>query len=57
MSLSIFLVGNGCANQPEFKDDEIKAYWIKTGEIAPFDGILLNEKTYYELRKKLLENS
>ncbi len=37
-----------------YKDD-IKAHWIKKGERAEFDGILLNEKAYKALRSKIIE--
>lgn len=32
---------------------EIKVHWIKKGEKAPFDGILMDEKTYELMRIKI----
>jgi len=37
------------------QDAKIKAHWIKAGEPAPFEGILLNDYTYYKMRVKLDE--
>lgn len=54
--LGIFLT-NGCASSPTFEDVTVKAHWMKAGEIAPFDGVLLSDYTYYQLRKKLIEHN
>lgn len=54
--LGIFL-GSGCASSPTFDDVTVKAHWMKAGEIAPFDGVLLSDYTYYQLRKKLIESN
>ena len=33
---------------------DVKAHWIKKGEPAPFDGILLSSETYGRLRTKII---
>ena len=32
----------------------VQAHWIKKGEKAPFDGILLSKETYGKLRLKII---
>lgn len=39
----------------EFDDPQIRAHWIKADEPAPFDGLLINEYTYYRIRVALIE--
>jgi hypothetical protein len=34
-------------------DAQIRTHWIKKGEIAPFDGVLLNSYTFYQLLTQL----
>lgn len=34
-------------------EERIQVHWIKAGEQAPFDGILLNEYTYQRMREKI----
>jgi len=36
----------------EIKDPQVRTHWIKKGEPAPFDGILLNEYTFLKLLEK-----
>lgn len=36
-------------------ESKVQVHWIKEGEPAPFDGILLNEYTYERLRLKIIE--
>ncbi|WP_201353805.1 hypothetical protein [Hydrogenimonas urashimensis] len=45
---------DGCA-RVDISDPSINAHWMRQGEVAPFDGVLLNDYTYYKLREKLLE--
>lgn len=49
----IFLI-SGCS-QIQFNDPSIKTHWIKKGEVAPFNGLLMNDYTYYKIRLKLNE--
>jgi hypothetical protein len=53
--ISGIFLSSGCASSPTFDDITIKAHWMRAGEIAPFDGVLLNDYTYYEIRKKLIQ--
>ena len=46
------LLITSCSKPVVIRDGNIKAHWIKKGEPAPFDGIELNEYTYYKLVKK-----
>ncbi len=54
LSLSVLLMMSSCGSV-QINDANVEAHWIKKGEPAPFSGILLNDYTYYKLRKKLLE--
>jgi len=49
---SLFITG---CTKVVVQDPEIKAHWMSKGEPAPFDGVLLNDYTYYKLRMKLNE--
>lgn len=61
--LTVFslLIFTACSTLPdfgeplEFDDPQVRAHWIKESEAAPFDGLLLNEYTYYRLRMALIE--
>jgi len=33
-------------------DPQIKTHWMKKGEPAPYDGVLLNEYTFLKLLEK-----
>lgn len=33
---------------------DIRAHWMKEGQTAPFDGLLLSEETYKGLREKIV---
>lgn len=37
--------------------DSVSAHWIKKGQKAPFNGILINKETYRLLRSKIIECS
>jgi uncharacterized protein YceK len=54
LSFAVFLTISSCSSV-EVRDARVKVHWIEKGEKAPFRGILLNDYTYYKLRKKLLE--
>ena len=51
---SFVVVFSGCS-KVVIRDTQIHAHWMHAGEKAPFDGVLLNDYTYYKLRKKLNE--
>jgi len=34
-------------------DAQVRTYWIKKGQVAPYDGVLLNKYTFYELLTQL----
>lgn len=61
--LTVFslLLFTACSTLPEFgeplefDDPQVRAHWIKESEPAPFDGLLINEYTYYRLRMALIE--
>lgn len=40
---------------PPLQEDQVQVHWMKEGDIAPFDGILMNDYTYERIRLKLLE--
>lgn len=48
---AVFLMSSCAYKTVEVKDSQIQSHWIKQGEQAPFDGILLNDYTF----KKMLE--
>ncbi len=58
--LSVSLItslNSGCTfKQLKVDDVNITAHWMKKTESAPFDGILLNDYTYMQLRLKLIES-
>jgi hypothetical protein len=57
LSFLIFLL-QGCAafQQPYgYEKVNIRAHWMKKGEKAPFDGVLLNEETFVRIMEKLQE--
>jgi hypothetical protein len=33
-------------------EGQVQAHWIKQGEPAPFNGILLNDYTFYKIMEK-----
>ena len=35
------------------KDPQVRTHWMKKGEPAPFDGVLLNEYTFLKLLEKV----
>jgi hypothetical protein len=37
------------------KDEGIKAHWMKAGEKAPFEGILIDNATFYKVLVRLEE--
>ena len=41
---------------PPLQEDKIELKWLREGEEAPFDGLLLNEYTYERIRLKLWES-
>lgn len=61
--LTVFslLIFTACSTLPEFgeplefDDSQVRAHWINEDEAASFDGLLLNEYTYYRLRMALIE--
>jgi hypothetical protein len=36
----------------EVKDPQVKTHWMRKGEVAPYDGILLNKYTFIKLLEK-----
>lgn len=57
----LMLFGNGTSDQPvtlpPLDEDQVQVHWIKAGEPAPFEGLLINEYTYKRIRLVLLERS
>ena len=47
----LFLL-SGCVSVHEV-DHQIRAHWMEANETAPYDGILLDEHTYYRIMDKL----
>ncbi len=52
--LTVSLI-SGCTTGVQIRSDSIKAHWIKRGEKAPYNGILLNDYTYYRLVDKAMK--
>jgi hypothetical protein len=36
----------------EIKDPQVRTHWMKKGEPAPYDGVLLNKYTFLKLLEK-----
>jgi hypothetical protein len=36
----------------EIKDPQVKTHWMREGEPAPYDGVLLNEYTFLKLLER-----
>ena len=51
LSLCLILSMTSCSTVV-IKDPQIRTHWIKQGEIAPFNGILLNKYTFIKLLEK-----
>lgn len=46
---------SSCSAIPTHKvnvEGQVQAHWVKQGEPAPFNGILLNEYTFYKIMEK-----
>lgn len=54
LTLFVMFSTTGCA-RVVVDDANIRAHWIRSGDPAPFDGILLNDYTYYRLRDELIK--
>jgi len=52
---SIFVLSSCSTMTYTVHDYRIKVHRIKYGEKAPFDGYLLNDWTYKQIKKKLAE--
>lgn len=53
--ISSVLLMSSCSVIPTHKvnvEGQVQAHWIKQGEPAPFNGILLNDYTFYKIMKK-----
>lgn len=58
LMLSVSLASGVLSPSPELEpidESQVQVHWIKQGEPAPFDGILLNDYTYERMRLKLGE--
>ena len=54
MSVLILFMFTACPKAVVI-DGEIKAHWIKQGEVSPMDGVVLSKYTYSKIIQKLDE--
>lgn len=40
---------------PPLQEDLVEVYWLSEGEIAPFEGLLMNKYSYERIMLKLWE--
>lgn len=40
---------------PPLREELVELRWVKEGEEAPFDGLLMNSYTYERMRLKMIE--
>lgn len=48
----VFTLSSCSTRKVVIQDNRIMVHWIKQGEKAPFDGILLNKYTFERLEQK-----
>lgn len=54
LSVSLFFLAPQVSPQLEPLDEEkVQVHWLREGERAPFDGLLINDYTYERIRLKL----
>lgn len=55
----LMLLGSNLMNSseplPPLDEEKIQVHWMKEGDVAPFDGLLMNDYTYHRIRLKLIE--
>jgi len=52
--VSLLMLSASCT-KVTLSEPIVKTHWIKAEEPAPFDGLLMNTYTYYQIRMKIQE--